>query len=183
MENSKNIIQLKDLVFPVFRLSERRPDIIDQVILYKSEYADIDSAEETANYRVVDDKSIDKPTLGLRRLALIGKTKIYPIGSAIYFLMDIIKIAKPNTWFIDSEGRLFQHKKSYRAKLQTFKIKQVLPAEGIGCVIELENIPQRFKSMRMPETYELYAGVLTYNHGYMLYGYYEQPIKTTWRSV
>ena len=179
----KNTIQLKDLVFPVFRLNEKKPETIDQVILYKSQYADIDSAEETANYRVVDDKSIDKPTLGLRRLALIGKTNLFPIGSAIYFLMDIIKIAKPNTWFIDSIGQLFQHKKSYRAKLQTFRIKQILPAEGLGCVIELENISQRFKAMRMPESYELYAGIITYNHGYMLYGYYEEPIKTTWRLI
>ena len=147
-----------------------------------AEYSDKDSAQLSSNYRIVDDKSVDKPTLGLRRLALSGK-KLFPIGSAIYFLSDIIKLAKSTTWFIDSHGKVFQHKKVKRAKLKTHKITQVLPATGIGCVLEVDGLVFRFKSMRAPESWEQYAGILYVDGGHMLYGYYEYPIKDTWRLV
>jgi len=95
-------MKLQEIVFPVFRLGEKQPETVDQVTLFKSEYSDKDTAEQTTNYRVVDDKSINKPTLGLRRLALQSKVTLFPIGSAVYFLVDIIKLAKSTTWFIDS---------------------------------------------------------------------------------
>ena len=64
------------------------------------------------------------------------------------------------------------------------KIKQVLPAQSLGCVLELEGLSQRFKAMRQPEVYEQYAGVLEIGvNQYLLYGFYEQPIKPTWRLV
>ena len=176
-------MKLQEIVFPVFRLGEKQPETIDGVVLYKSEYSDKDTAEQTTNYRVVDDKSITKPTLGLRRLALQGKVTLFPIGSAVYFLVDIIKLAKSTTWFIDSHGKVFQHKKNARAKLTTKKITKVLPADGIGCVLELEGIAHRFKTMKQPESYHQYAGVLYMDNSYLFYGYYEQPQKDTWRLV
>lgn len=148
-----------------------------------AEYSDKDSAQLSSNYRIVDDKSVDKPTLGLRRLALSGK-KLFPIGSAIYFLSDIIKLAKSTTWFVDSTGHVFQHKKSTRAKLTAKRIKQVLPAQSLGCVIEVEDLAQRFKCMKAPESHEKYAVVLEIGiNQYLLYGFCEQPIKPTWRLV
>lgn len=148
-----------------------------------AEYSDKDTAELSSNYRIVDDKSIDKPTLGLRRL-VIGKEKLFPIGTALYFINDIIKLAKSTTWFIDNSGRVFQHKKSTRAKLTTKKIKNVLPAQALGCVLEIEGLSSRFKSMRIPEPYEHYAGILEIGvNQYILYGFYERPIKPTWRLV
>lgn len=174
---------LKDLVWPVYRLSEKKPTVEDGVVFYKAEYADIDTAQIKFNIRVVDDKSIDKPTLGLRRLVIGNTRSLFPIGSAVYFLIDLIKLAKSTTWFIDSHGRVFQHKKIKRAKLQTHKITQVLPASGIGCVLEVEGLVFRFKSMRAPESWEQYAGILYVDGGHMLYGYYEYPIKDTWRLV
>ena len=151
--------------------------------MYKSEYSDKDTAEHTINYRIVDDKSIDKATLGLRRLILHNKVNLFPIGSAVYFLIDIIKLAKSTTWFIDSHGQVFQHKKSTRAKLTTKKITKVLTAEGLGCVLELEGVSHRFKTMKHPESYQQYAGVLYMDNSYLFYGYYDYPQKDTWRLV
>jgi len=155
----------------------------DGVVFYQAEYADIDTATTRKNIRVVDDRNVDKATLGLRRL-VIGQTRsLFPIGSAVYFLIDLIKLAKSTTWWIDSHGRVFQHKKIKRAKLRTHKISQVLPASGIGCVLEVEGLVFRFKSMKAPESWEQYAGILYVDGGHMLYGYYEYPIKDTWRMV
>jgi len=148
-----------------------------------AEYSDKDTAKYRSNYRIVDDKTIDKPTLGLRRLALKGQVSLFPIGSAIYFLEDLIKLAKSTTWFVDNTGQVFQHKKSTRAKLATKRIKQVLPAAHLGCVLEVEGLSQRFKSMRTPESHEQYAGLLEISGGFILYGFYDRPIKPTWRLV
>jgi hypothetical protein len=98
-------------------------------------------------------------------------------------LADLIKLAKASTWFIDDSGRVFQYKKQTRAKLVTHKIKQVLPAAGIGCVLELEGIPQRFKSLHHPDDYQQYAVLLVFNKTYTFYGLSETPLKPSWRLV
>lgn len=183
MENLQKPISLQEINFPVFRLGEKRPSTVDNITFYMAEYSDKDTANYRSNYRVVDDKSIDKPTLGLRRLQLKGKVSLFPIGAAIYFLADLIKLAKSTTWFVDSMGQVFQHKKSTRAKLTTKRIKQVLPAAHLGCVLEIEGLGQRFKSMRKPEVYEQYAGMLEISGGFLFYGFYSDPIKPTWRLV
>ena len=167
----------------MYRLGEKKPTIEGTRTFYQAEYADIDTATVRTNIRVVDDKSIDKSTLGMRRLMLSQTESLFPINTGIYFLIDLIKLSKSTTWFIDSSGRVFQHKKSKRAKLRTHKIKQVLPASGIGCVLEVEGLVFRFKSTRSPESWQQYAGILYVDGGHMLYGYYEYPIKDTWRLV
>jgi hypothetical protein len=174
---------LKDIVWPVYRLGEKKPSVKDGITFYQAEYADIDTATSKVNIRIVDDKSINKPTLGLRRLFIDKQLSLFPIGSAVYFLVDLIKLAKSTTWFIDSHGKVFQHKKIKRAKLQTHKITKVLPAGGVGCVLEVEGLVFRFKSMKAPESWEQYAGILYADGGHMLYGYYEYPIKDSWRLI
>lgn len=176
-------ILLQEINFPVFRLGEKRPTTEAGVTFYMAEYSDMDSAKYSSNYRIVDDKNINKPTIGLRRLALAQKVSLFPIGSAIYFLADLIKLAKSTTWFVDSIGQVFQHKKSKRAKLTTKKIKQVLPATTLGCVIEVDGLSQRFKSMQPPKEFEKYAGLLEVSGGHILYGFYETQIKDSWRLV
>ena len=177
-------IGLVSLVWPVFRLGEKEPYTHGKLTFYSSEYVDKDDPKPFNRYRIVDDRGVDKPTLGLRRLMLKQqKVKLHPIGSAIYFLQDVIKLAKSTTWFIDSIGQVFQHKKLVRAKLVTHRIRQVLPAAGIGCVLEVEGLSERFKSLQIPKVYELYAGILEYNSCNLLYGYYSEPIKSTWRLV
>ena len=152
-------------------------------MFYYTEYSDKDTNEYTQSYRIVDDRSVQKATLGLRRLAIKTSTSLFPIGSAIYFLADLVKLAKKTTWFIDSHGQVFQHKKSTRAKLVTNKIKQVLPAQGLGCVLEIEGLSSRFKSIRRPTELEQYAVLLQISAGYILYGLSEQPLKASWRLV
>lgn len=177
-------IGLASLVWPVFRLGEKEPYTSGGLTFYSSQYINEDDPKPFNRYRVVDDRGVDKPTLGLRRLVLKEQeVKLHPIGAAIYFLQDVIKLAKSTTWFIDSVGQVFQHKKLVRAKLATHRIIQVLPAAGIGCVLEVEGLAERFKSLQVPKEYELYAGILNYNRCNLLYGYYSEPIKPTWRQV
>jgi hypothetical protein len=108
---------------------------------------------------------------------------LFPIRQAIYFLGDLLKLAKPTTWFIDSQGQLFQHKKSTRAKLVVKKIKNVFPTTGLGAVIELEDIPQRFKTTFKPDADAQYAAVLKTGLTYIFYGLYADKPAESWRLI
>jgi hypothetical protein len=109
--------------------------------------------------------------------------KMFPVRTAIYFLADLLKLAKATTWFIDSSGRVFQYKKLTRAKLITKKIKQVLPALGVGCVLEVDGIATRFKCLQRPKDFHQYAVILQNGMGYTLYGLSETPRANSWRMV
>lgn len=139
---------------------------------------------ETATIRVVDDRNLPQANLGLRRLSLKAAGEpLFPIRTAIYFLADLVKLAKATTWFVDSSGRVFHYEKTTRAKLTTKRIKQVLPAAGLGCVFELQGVPNRFKAMRRPEPHELYARVLKLGMSFIFYGFCDEHKPDSWRMV
>lgn len=153
------------------------------MVFYHTHYVDQNNTE-TVTLRIVDDRSYPQKTLGLRRLALKSAgVSLFPIRTAIYFLADLIKLGKSTAWFIDSSGRVFQYEKNTRAKLTTRQIKNVLPAEGLGCVFELEGIPSRFKAMRRPGEHEHYAQVLRLGMGFLFYGFCEEIKPDSWRMV
>jgi hypothetical protein len=174
-------IELTALVWPVFRIGVNPPNTSDGLLYIANESIDQESNMRINAY-VIDDKNIDRPTLGLRRLT-IDKKDLYPLHTAIYTLQDLVKLSSPKTWFIDNSGQVFQYKKSTRAKLQTYKINQVLPVSGIGCVLEIQGFSERFKSLTVPSNTEKYAGILTYNGKNILYGLYTTNIEPTWRLV
>ena len=112
LDTLRKPIELTAIVWPVFRLGEHKPTVEDGVVFYSKEYVDKDSTDSFIGFRLVDDKTVDAPTLGLRRLQLkykLDQSKLFPITRAIYFLVDLIKLAKPTTWFIDNHGNLFQN--------------------------------------------------------------------------
>jgi hypothetical protein len=178
-------MNLAEIAWPVFRLGEHKPTIESGVIFYSKEYLDVESQELRLGLRVVDDKNINKPTLGLRRLELRKDRKVnmFVIKRAIYFLSDLIKLAKQTTWFIDNHGHIFQYKKITRAKLVCRRIKKVFPARDIGCIIQVEGLDTRFKLLRHPNNGEQYAGILQWGLGYILYGLYLDPFKPTYRLI
>jgi hypothetical protein len=180
LDTLRKPIELTAIVWPVFKLGIREPEMHSKIIYYANQHINEDNQIKTNSY-IVDDKNIDKDTLGLRRL-FIPKEDLYPLSTAIYTLQDLIKLAKSNVWFVDNSGRVFQYKKSTRAKLQTHRIIKVLPVSAIGCVLEIEGFSERFKSMTVPKE-ERYAAILSYNGKNILYGLYSEKIKPTWRLV
>ena len=178
-------MNLMEIHWPVFKLGEKKPEQQQGLVFYYSEYADKQNNTPGYSFRVVDDQSEKGDTLGLRRLRLKAdpKVKLFPIRTAIYFVADLVKLAKSTTWFIDNSGHVFHYEKNTRAKLQTRKIKQVLPASGLGCVIELEGIATRFKSMHKPSEFQQYARVLQTGMAYIFYGFCDRKYPDSWRMV
>ena len=168
----------------MFKLGERQPHQESGLVYYYTHYVDELNCE-TATIRVVDDTSVSGSTLGLRRLQLKTDPKVtlFPVRTAIYFLADLVKLAKSTSWFVDNSGRVFNYEKTTRAKLTTKRIKQVLPASGLGCVFELQGLPHRFKAMRRPDEHELYARVLQLGMAHIFYGFCDTQKPDSWRMI
>ncbi len=135
-------------------------------------------------YKVLDDKNEEGTTLAKRRLSLLAKgVPLKPLGMAIFFLGDLVKLATKRTWFIDSNGKLFQYKKTKAVPLLFGRIILQINIPSGGSVIEVEGIPARFKCLYSPVNGEKYAGVLKYGIGYILYGLYVDKPNDTWRKI
>jgi hypothetical protein len=177
-------MNLAEISFPVFKLKTTRPLTEQGLVFYRNETLDLDTAESATRIRVVDDQSLSGTSLGRRRLQLKqAKVPLYPIKVTIYFLGDLVKLTSRPCWFIDNTGKLFQYKKSTRAKLHCKKISKVFPLKGLGSVIEVEGMTTRFKTIFKPQDSENYAGIVEYSGGAFLYGLYEEPFNTTWRKI
>lgn len=174
-------MQLEKITWPVFKLGNRQPQVESGVVYYHTELLDNEENDLINTIKIVDDQNLPQKTLGLRRLN-IDKDSLSKISTAIYTLQDLVKLATPKVWFIDNSGAVFQYKKSTRAKLQIYKIKQVLPVSGIGCVLEVDGLVERFKSLTIPNN-EKYAAILHYNGKTLFYGLCNEKIKSTWRLV
>lgn len=185
LDTLKKLTELREIVWPVFRLSEKPPVQKNGLVFFYSEYVDPEQNEDHTTYKLVDDKNLPQKTLGLRRLYLRQnkEIKLHSISVAIYFLADLLKLAKSTTWFIDNSGRVFQYKKYARAKLRSREIIKVLPADGLGCVLEIKGLSQRFKALSRPSDIQRYAVVLEIGKMSLLYGFSESPIRDSWRLI
>lgn len=172
-------ISLTEIVYPVFKIGSERPTQEDGVTLFMRLYED-----GVNKYKVVDDKNLPGETLALRRLQLMKEgVPLKSLGTAMFFLGDLIKIAVPRLWLIDSIGNVFQYKKSISTKLQFKKITYVHKISTGGAILEIEGMPNRFKCMFAPTPNETYAGVLKHGMTYILYGLYEQKYDDTVRRI
>lgn len=169
------MISLSKISFPVFQLEKIKPVVEDNKIYYIS---------TSGKINLIDDKSITAQTLGRRRLIINeNKQKLYKLHNAIYFLGDLIKITKSSHWYIDNNGTIFEYKKSKVVPLIFRDISQVIPIKTGGAILEIKDIPQRFKCMYMPVDVK-YAGLLKIsNLEYILYGLYKEKHKDTRRKI
>lgn len=176
-------MNLQEIVFPVFRLSEEKPITEDGVSLYMS-HKETPEGESIVKVRVVDDPKLPQPTLGLRRAKLAAeKVELFRISKAIFFLGDLIKLAKTTTWFIDNSGRIFNYRKTKRAKLSFHKLHNVIKIPSGGAIVEVEGMHTRFKCLFAPDIDTRYAGILTTGMGHILYGFYSEKLHDTYRMI
>ncbi len=171
-------MKFNEIQFPVYRLGLEKPSEVEGVSFYHRIYG---NGKE--KILIVDDKTWHHETLGQRRLKvkMSGETDLFPISNAIFFLGDLIKLSTPKTWFIDTNGKIFNYTKTTMTKLLIKPISKVIPLDG-GCIIELKDIQTRFKCLYKPQ-YEKFGGVIKYGHMYILYGLYEDQPKDTRRMI
>lgn len=172
-----------NISFPVFRVGVKEPQHDGGVSFY---LLGSDTTESTAEYKllVIDDKNRPELSLPLRRLALkAAGVELYSLTKTIFFIGDLVKLAKSNTWFVDREGQFFQYKKSQRVPLVFRKIKRITRLASGGALVEVEGFAQRFKTLFMPGPEQTYAGLLLIQKSVVLYGLYDQAYDDTIRAV
>ncbi len=179
-------MNLAEISYPVFRLRNERPSTSNGIEFYAYErYEETDEGLICHNViRIVDDKSINNEKLSLRRLAVkAAGGKLFRLTRAIFFLSDLIKFANKKQWFIDSKGKIFQYIKTTRCKLRYHRITKVIAVPTGGAIIEAEGAAARFKSLHYPEYDKTHVGILHMGVSQVLYGFYDQQYKDSWRMV
>ncbi len=178
-------MKLSEISFPVFRLNIDKPSTNLGVVYYVRESVNLDSAKYTRRVRIVDDTSAPGNTLSRRRLSLKAQgAPLYSIKRAVFFLADLVKLSSLKHWWIDSQGKIFQYKKSTRAKLRSYKIEKIIPLNGIGAIIEVRGVPQRFKVLFKPPENVRYATIAESGISYrLLYGLTEEMHKDARRLI
>lgn len=178
-----NQIQLHNISFPVYYIGNKKP-LEENKIHYFLYGKNLQFSDAEYKVKIIDDKNEPGDTLAKRRMSLISRNiKLYPLRKAIFFLQDLIKLAKSNVWFIDSLGTVFEYKKSIKVPLVFKKIKTVINIPTGGAIIEVEGISTRFKVLYIPEIDKQYAGILMYKSGYILYGLYDKKYDNTTRTI
>lgn len=180
---------MSQVSYPVYRIGKNKPTISDGVAcyLYENLVEDSDGSVVSSNkVRILDDTTLAGATLATRRLQLqsLG-VPLLKLNRALFFLGDLIKIADKNTWFIDSLGKIFTLQKSTRAKLTFHKVVKLVDIPTGGVIIECDDYSVRFKALFKPDIplENLYAGILHHNKALILYGFYAEKHKDTWRLI
>jgi len=166
-------MNLTQISWPVYRLGTDRPNEEEGVLFYI--YND--------KIYIIDDKTLEAESLAGRRLKLLVQgINLYKLKRAFFFLGDFIKVAKAGIWFIDSTGKIFTYTKKDLVPLVCKKITKIIPS--VSCaLIEVKDIPARFKVLFQPTLEEKYAGLLKLGRGYIFYGFYKEPFKDTVRKI
>jgi hypothetical protein len=183
LESLTKPINLKGISYPVFKIGEEIPSFDNGVCFYLRQYKLEDNQVRNV-LLVIDDKNIDKSTLSLRRLSLMSdKVTLKKLSNAVFFLGDLVKLADRKSWFIDSNGEVFQYKKTKSVPLEFRRITKVIAISSGSAIIEVEGIASRFKVLYAPREDEVYAGVLKDGITYILYGVYTQKFDKTRRMI
>jgi hypothetical protein len=162
-------MNLTGISFPVYKLGYNySPSREGEVVFYCKQYKDRTVVE------IVDDTSL-KGNLPTRRLqlAMNKDVVVHELRKAVFFIGDLIKLAKPTVWFIDNNGKVFRYAKKRMVPLVFKRISHTVRTPG-STLIYVEGLPFAVKSLFPPENNEKYAGLLLVAPcSYILYGFYD----------
>ena len=176
-------MKLTEISFPVYKLGKRKPIVEDGLVFYLNKTEEEDGSIVYFP-KIIDDTNIDEISLSKRRLKLLEKgEKLFRLRYALFFISDMLKMTKGATWFIDSKGKIFEYVKRVRVPLIFKKIKEIIPIKSGGVIVEIHGIPYRFKSLFRPLIEQKYAGLLYFDNGYVLYGFYDKLYDKTTRMI
>jgi len=156
---------LKNIQFPVYK-ADGEPIEINKVLF--------------VNGFPIDDLTVKKPTLALRRLH--SKINLKGINRACLDVADIIRSLKgQENWFIDSYGKCFKYVKTARHKVASHKIVKI-DLRDTYCIVSLQGIDVPFIEPRPPELQ--FARVLYYHAApWLILEYNSERIPTSTKKV
>ena len=187
-ESLTNSISLKDISYPVFKIGDIKPSDHNGVKLILYEKWEEDEEEnliESNVVKILDDTSLPG-NLARRRLAImLTGVKLVPLRKAFFFLGDLIKASLTTTWYIDANGKIFQYKKTTRARLKWYKVDKLFRIPSGGVIVSIVGLNSRFKALFAPSIplQDLHVAILEIGMSLILYGFYDKKYEQTWRKV
>lgn len=106
---------------------------------------------------ILDDRNVDAPTIGLRRLQTPFKT-LYPLKRALEYPIGLIK-NPTNRPYIDNKGRLFIYEKTRFVHLISKKIRKI-ERRITNSLIWVGGVSFPFEIKRAPKPGLLWANIL-----------------------
>ena len=162
-------IYLKNIKFPVFPLTNNN--------IFYNENTKLVCEMESGNKKIVDDKSLDGDSLGIRRLK-IPPDDLYKLRRACFDIGNFLLYTKLYKNFVDSNGILFSYKKSTLVPLYYRKVLRHVPYKG-GTMLLIEKVHCPIWYYRTIELNKTYAALLYINRGYVLLGLTDTPSERT----
>lgn len=160
--------ELNQVTFPVFRLPTNNWSETDG-LLYLDEYG------------FLDDRNVNRDTLGQRRLVSPFNDKMFRLNKAIWDLNGILK--QNGLYFIDNTGKPFSYLKTRYCKLVYHAIKRV-EGKGSHSLLFVSGMKRTFKIPRPPLPEQQWAGIIYYyGFPWFLYEYSATQKKATRRKV
>jgi len=171
---------LSKVVWPVYQLSK-----YIEIKEYNNMLLGRNSAED--DFKLIDDKSRDSPSLGLRRIKYesspsIEGYKLYKLSIPIYKYSSLILLTYKSTKFIDFSGKIFNYVKSMRVPLKYHRITKYTQVDH-GYLVHIYGIPCPFYINYEPPLEVKYAGLLYIGRGYVLYSLEESKLADTRRLI
>lgn len=159
-------MKLQEIKFPIFAIRSESIKTIDGVVF--------------ADGKVLDNKNINRDTLGGRRL-LNPLKNLYPLRRVYWDIEGLLNSKK--YIFIDYEGNIFNYIKNKFHPLKFHKILKVIDKQTCS-VLVLEGVQIKFTVKRPPPDGFEWAGII-YNHKdpWLLYCYSENFKKESRRKV
>lgn len=171
-------MKLHEISFPVYPLGKEEPTLEEGVWFYPY------SSDEGIVLLIIDDQNIEQPTLARRRLILnVQEERLFKLKNAIFFVADFLKVSSGKMWFIDSNGKVFNYKKTKRVPLVFKKITKLITIPTGGCLVQCEGSEARYKTLHNPTQDYKWAGLLKLNRSYILYGLYPIEHKQSTRMI
>lgn len=105
----------------------------------------------------VDDRSIDSPSLGIRRLRSPHRKNFLPLKRSVANHIGIIK--SNHKFFIDSKGYCFAYEKRRLSSVKYYRIKKVEQKKKAS-IVKLVGLRETFTVARPPGPEAKWAGII-----------------------
>lgn len=130
--------------FPVYKLPSDNWEVTDGLLFIDGQ--------------LYDDKNVDDPSLGMRRLKSPFQSRMARLNKSIPSMAGLSK-NPGNRPYIDSRGMCFIYEKTKMYKVIYHKIEKVIP-KGNRSVLILKGLNEPFAIPRPPHPSMEYAGII-----------------------
>lgn len=159
------MLNLSKIRFPIYPLPKFSSLTVDGDVAYYP------SLSKKYSKLIVDDKSIEGDSIGMRRVRIKSDPfrKLYNLDDPIFHYVDLLRNDNNTIHFIDTNGKIFKYVKKRYYPVRYRPIVKYYELKNGGYSVKVLNIPCLFKVNKLPSLEIKYAGILFIGKALVLY--------------